>query len=129
MYPLFHNTKIRADKRLPKNTTMKSQSVSPSNIRIRRLINHVLFVLMKHDFIPRMNADGSTSFRRRNSQWAVIMEANDESLLIRPDCKGPIMIGGTFVEEFLRSGLFTLDFDEGQCVIASINPKAAPLTE
>lgn len=75
---------------------------------------------MKYDFQPYGLPDDSTHFQRRNSALAVRMEVNDERVLIRPACSGPIPIGGTFVEYFLSSELFTLDFDEGQCVIASI---------
>lgn len=120
--PHYRNTKIRSDERTSKNI-MKSTPVSLSNIRIRRLIEHTFFVLKKHGFQPYGLPDGSTRFQRPNSELATKMEVSDERVLIRPDCEGPIMIGGTFVEYLLRSGLFTLDFDEGQCVIASIDPE------
>ena len=85
-----------------------------------RLINYVVHVLHGHGFVPHMQADESTTFRRPNSYAAVRMTTDENCVTTHKDCDCPIMIGGTFVEEFLRTGLFTLEMKDGKCVIASI---------
>lgn len=96
------------------------QTYIPS-IKTGRLTNYAVFILSRNGFVSRTReADGSTSFHRPNSYWAVNMLVDGERVFIEKACSSIITIGGTFVEEFLRTGLFTLEMRNGKCVIASI---------
>jgi hypothetical protein len=95
-------------------TTIPCQQTSLS-------INYAVFILTRNGFVARTGSDANhIKFHRPNSYWAVNMLLDGERVFIEKACSSVITIGGTFVEEFLRNGLFTLEMRNGKCVIASI---------
>jgi hypothetical protein len=99
---------------------MNPTTSASSEIELARLTNYAAFILFKHGFVASaIQSDGSACFKRPNSNWAVNMLVDSNRVIIERACSGPIMIGGTFVEAFLRSGLFTLEMRNGLCAIVS----------